>query len=66
MCQYLQFWIKSLKYVATKIWDIVPYKIKSVGNINWFKKKIGNLEPKGCNCSLSKQYLHGVGYVDTF
>ena len=52
------FGLSSLKYLATKIWDIVPYEIKSVGNINLFKKKIRNWEPKGCHCRLCKQYLH--------
>ena len=60
------FGLCSLKYLATKIWDIVPYEIKSVGNINLFKKKIRIWEPKGCHCRLCKQYLHGVRYVDTF
>ena len=60
------FGLSSLKYLATKMWDIVPYDIKSVGNPNLCKKKIRNREPKGCHCRLCKQYLHGVGYVDTF
>ena len=33
------FGLSSLKYLATKIWDIVPYKIKSVGNLE--NKKLG-------------------------
>ena len=33
------FGLSSLKYLATKIWDIVPCEIKSIGNINLFKKK---------------------------
>ena len=34
------FGLSFLKYLATKIWDIAPYDIKSVGNLNWFKKKM--------------------------
>ena len=49
------FGLSSLKYLATKIWDLVPYEIKSVGNLNMLKKK-----PKGCHCRLCKQNLHGV------
>ena len=60
------FWLSSLKYLTTKIWDTVPYKTKSVGNINLSKKEIRNWEPKRCHCRLWKQYLHGAGYVDTF
>ena len=33
------FGLSTLKYLTTKIWDIVPYEIKSVGNINLYKKK---------------------------
>ena len=56
----------ATKYLPTKIWDIVPYDIKSVGNLNSFQKKIRNWEAKGYQCRLCKQYAHGVGYVDTF
>ena len=60
------FGINSLKYLATKIWDIFPHDIKSVGNLNSFKKKIRNGEPKACHCRLCRQYVQGVGYVGTF
>ena len=60
------FGLSSLEYLAAKIWDIVPNNIKSFGNLNLFKKKIRNWEPKGCHCRLYKQYLHDIGYVDTF
>ena len=59
------FGLISIKYLCTKITHIVPYDIKSVGNLNLFQKKIKNWELKGCNCRLCKQYLHGVGYVRT-
>ena len=32
--------LNSLKYLATKIWDVVPYDIASVENLNSFKKNI--------------------------
>ena len=32
------FGLSFLKYLATKIWDVLPYEIKSIGNINLFKK----------------------------
>ena len=60
------FRLSSLKYLAIKIWDIVPYEINSVGNLSLFKKKKRNWEPKGCHCRLCKQYLHGVRYADIF
>ena len=54
------FGLSSLKSLSTKVWVLF------VININLFKKKIRNWEHKGCHCRLCKQYLHGVGYVDTF
>ena len=60
------FGLNSLKYLATKIWDIFAYDIKSVENLNSFKKRIRNWKPKGCYCRLCKQYVHGVEYVNTF
>ena len=54
------FGLNSLKYLATKIWDIVPYNIKSVENLNSSKKKIRNWELKGCHSRLCKQYVHGA------
>ena len=60
------FGLNSLKYLATKIWNIVPFDIKSTRNLNSFKEKIRNWEPKGCHCKLCRQYVHGIGYVDSF
>ena len=54
------FGLSSLEYLATKIWDIVPYDIKSVGILNLFEEKIRNWKPKGCHYRLCKQYLHGL------
>ena len=34
------FGINSLKYLATKVWDIVPYDIKSAENLTLLKSKL--------------------------
>ena len=60
------FGLNSLKYLATKIWDVFPCDIKSTGNLNSFKEKVKNWEPEGCHCKLCRQYVHGIGYVDSF
>ena len=60
------FGLNSLRYLATKIWDIVPNEIKLAKNLDLFKEKIRKWEPKGCHCRLCKVYVHGVGYIDTF
>ena len=48
------FGLNPLKYLATKILDIIPCDIKSTGNLNSFKEKIRNWEPKGSHCKLSR------------
>ena len=59
------FGSNSLNYLATKIWDLVPYNIKSVVNLNSFRKKI-NWKPKRCHCRLCKQFGHDVGICGHF
>ena len=58
------FGINSLKYLASKVWNIVPADLKSLSNLNSFKKKIRKWEPKECHCKLCKTYIHNVGYVN--
>ena len=60
------FGLNSLRYLATKIWDIVPNEIKLAENLDLFKEKIKKWGPKRCHCRLCKVYVHGVGYIDTF
>ena len=56
------FGLNYLKYLATKIWDIVPNDIKSVGKLNSLKKKRNNWT----HFRLSKHYVRGVEYEDIF
>ena len=64
---FFSFGLNSLKYLATKIWDIAPYDIKSVENLNSFEKKIRNCEPKGFHCRVCKPlWCRTHFYVDTF
>ena len=60
------FGLSSLKELAGRKWDIFPYDIKSVGNLNSFQKKIKNCEPEGCHSRLYKQFIRGIGYVENF
>ena len=56
----------SLKYLVTKVWDIVPYDIKLTENLELFKRKIRKWEHNGCHCKIHKEYVYSIGYVDTF
>ena len=51
------FGLSSLKYLSTKMWDIVLYEIKSVGNLNLSKKKMRNWEPKECMSMQAMQTI---------
>ena len=60
------FGLNSLRYLASKIWDIVPNDIKLAESLDLFKEKIRKWEPNGFHCKLCKTYIHGVGFIDTF
>ena len=46
------FDLNSLRYFASKVWNIVPTDIKNASNLNTFKNKIRKCEPKECHCDL--------------
>ena len=50
--------IESIKYLAPKIWDIVPDKIKRCGSLTKFKYFIKSLSPSDCPGRLCKSKLH--------
>ena len=49
-----QFGLKSLKYFASKVWDMIPIEIKNSENLATFTNKIKKWEPIGCDCNLCK------------
>ena len=55
--------IDTLSFLGPKIWLIIPDDIKSVGNIEEFKRKIKLWKPTKCPCRLCKIYIQGVGYI---
>ena len=57
------FGINSLRYMAAKVWDMVPNDIKNVNDIESFKNKIRKQKPVNCHCKLCLNYDSCVGYV---
>ena len=55
--------IKSISYLAQKIWDQVPEEIKDGKSLNIFKQKIKAWIPLKCPCTLCKLYIPNLGYV---
>ena len=54
----------SLRYFGCKIWELIPFEIKSSINVEQFKSKIKQWIPSACPCRLCKIYLYRVGYVN--
>ena len=59
-----RFGLNSLRYFASKVWNIVPSDIKNASNLNIFKNKIRKWEPKECHCNLCQPYVSNLGLVN--
>ena len=59
-----RFGLNSLRYFASKVWNIVPSDIKNASNLNIFKNKIRKWEPKECRCNLCQPYVSNLGFVN--
>ena len=54
--------LRSLKYFAPKIWNVVPIDIRNSGNLSEFTTKIKSWKPVTCPCNLCHTFLGQVGY----
>ena len=52
---------QSIKYLAPKIWDLVPDQVKHCGSLNKFNHFIKSWSPSDCPCQLCKTYIAQVG-----
>ena len=60
----VQFGENSLKFLGTKIWELVPKEIKDTDTLDKFKVLIKKWVPKPCPCRLCKTYVHRLGFVN--
>ena len=60
----VNYGLKSLIYLAPKIWDIIPVEIRNSGSLTEFITNIKSWTPKHCPCTLCRIYIHHVGYID--
>ena len=56
--------LKSLRYLAPKIWNLAPQDIRSANSLSQFTRKIKSWIPVGCPCLLCRTYIGQVGYVN--
>ena len=60
----VNYGLKSLRYLALKIWDIIPLEIRNLGRLAEFITNIKSWIPKHCPCTLCRIYIYHVGYID--
>ena len=66
--------IKSVSYngkeilsnFGSRIWNLVPVKLKQLVDIHTFKKEIKKRKPENCPCRLCKTYIPRVGFIWSF
>ena len=56
--------LRSLKYFAPKIWNVVPIDIRNSGNLSEFTTKIKSWKPVTCPCNLCRTFVSQVLYID--
>ena len=53
----------SIRYIAPKIWEMIPIEIRNIKTLNGFKKSIRSWRLRDCPCRLCKQYIANVGFI---
>ena len=54
----------TLMYLGSKIWRIIPEKIRKSVSLSEFKLLIRKWVPNDCPCRLSSTYIQNIGYID--
>ena len=57
----------SLPNLGTRIWNLVPDKVKQLVDTHGFKRETKKWKPKNCLCRLCKTYVkRNVGFIYSF
>ena len=54
---------ESVRYLGSKIWEIIPAYTKELDTIDKFKIAIKKWKPESCPCRLYQAYLENIGYI---
>ena len=54
---------ESVRYLGSKIWEIISAYTKEPDTIDKFKIAIKKWRPESCPCSLCRFYLQNIGYL---
>ena len=63
MVKSLYHGTESISYLGTKIWDMLPEKLRNIENLEHFKKEIKTWKLDNCLCSQCKVYIESVGFL---
>ena len=63
MLKTTHYGIQSIKYLAPKIWDLVPHEVKHCGSLTKCKHFIKPWSPSDCPCQLCKTYIAQVCFI---
>ena len=55
--------IESIKFLGTKIWELIPDEMKQLESLCKFKRVIKLWKPTSCPCRLCKQYFYRIGFL---
>ena len=58
------FGLNSLRYFASKVWNMLLLELKDLNDVEIFKSEIRKWEPKQCECTLRLLYMRSIGYVN--
>ena len=59
----VNYGLKSLKYLGSKIWNFVSFDIRESQSLNEFRRKIKLWVPENCPCPICRVYIHNLGYI---
>ena len=54
---------ESVRYLGSKIWEIIPAYTKVLDTTDKFKIAIKKWKPESCPCRLCRVYLQNIGYL---
>ena len=58
-----KYGLNLITFFASKVWQMVPMKIKKLKSLEDFKNKIIKWEPDGWDSKLFKDFVSNLGYV---
>ena len=58
------FGLNSVRYFASKVWNMVPFELKNLNDVEICRSEIRKWESMQHKCTLCLSYMHSIGYVN--